>query len=260
MSNSRELHGLARLVRDGRRYWASAAGQALWRAERACLGPVCEGLFGQHALELGMAPVLSDICPIRHALSWSPTREMAAHEATLVCPPEALALPDDCLSLVVIHHLLEVVPDPHHLLQEAARVTADDGRLIIFGWTPLSAGGLSRGWPGRRERMPWRGRWRTPARLGDWLAFVDFEIDRVDYCGFHLPGRLPRNALLETLGRRHNLPLGDSYMIHARRRSQRVQPLRPGLDLAAPLAGPSLGGATRTGVPREARPVAESQG
>ncbi|MEQ6888181.1 methyltransferase domain-containing protein [Halomonas sp. CS7] len=252
MSNSRDLHGLAQLVRDGRRYWSSPVGRALWRAERACLGPVCERLFGRHSLELGMAPVLSDICPIRHALSWSPTREMAAHESTLVCPPDGLPLPDDSLSLVVIHHLLEVVPDPHHMLQEAARVTADDGRLIIFGWYPLSACGLSRAWPGRRELMPWRGRWRTPGRLGDWLAFVDFEIDRVDYCGFHLPGSLPRNAMLETLGRRHNLPLGDSYMIHARRRTQLVQPQRPGLNLASPLVGPSLGSATRIRTPREA--------
>lgn len=158
------------------------------------------------------------------------------------------------MSLVVVHHLLEVVPDPHHMLQEAARVTADDGRLIIFGWYPLSAGGLSRAWPARRERMPWRGRWRTPGRLGDWLAFVDFEIDRVDYCGFHLPGGLPHNAMLETLGRRHNLPLGDSYMIHARRRAQLVAPSRPTLDLASPLVGPRLGSATRIGATRETPP------
>ena len=251
MSNSRDLHGLARLVRDGRRYWSSPAGQALWRAERACLGPVCERLFGGHSLELGMAPMLSEICPIRHALGWSPTREMADQDSTLVCPPDALPLPDDCLSLVVVHHLLEVVPDPHHMLQEAARVTADDGRLIIFGWYPLSAAGLSRAWPGRRRLMPWRGHWRTPGRLGDWLAFVDFEIDRVDYCGFHLPGSQPRNTMLETLGRRHNLPLGDSYMIHARRRTQLAQPQRPRLDLASPLVGPTLGSATRAGSLRE---------
>ncbi|PRY70968.1 methyltransferase domain-containing protein [Halomonas ventosae] len=247
MSNSRDPHALARLVREGRRYWASPAGQALWRAERACLGPVCERLVGRHSLELGMAPVLSDICPIRHALGWSPSREMADHDSTLVCPPEALPLPDDSLSLVVVHHLLEVVDEPHHMLQEVARVTADTGRLIIFGWCPLSAGGLSRAWPGRRRRMPWRGHWRSPGRLGDWLAFVDFEIERVDYCGFHLPGRQPRNAMLETLGRRHNLPLGDSYMIHARRRAQLAQSQRSRFELARPLVGPALGSATRVG-------------
>ncbi|MDZ7852960.1 MAG: methyltransferase domain-containing protein [Halomonas sp.] len=247
MSNSRDPHALARLVREGRRYWASPAGQALWRAERACLGPVCEDLVGQHSLELGMAPVLSDICPIRHAMSWAPNVEMVDHESTLVCSPDALPLPDDSLSLVLIHHLLEVVGEPHRMLQEAARVTADSGRLIIFGWCPLSAGGISRVWPGRRRRMPWRGHWRTPGRLGDWLAFVDFEIERVDYCGFHLPGSLPCNTMLETLGRRHNLPLGDSYMIHARRRAQLAQSQPSRFELSRPLAGPALGSASRAG-------------
>ncbi|WP_302142845.1 class I SAM-dependent methyltransferase [Halomonas alkalicola] len=191
MSISPTLSSLAALVRDGRRFWATPGGQAVRQAERACLGPVCERLFGGHSLELGMSGALADMCPVRHPMAWAPTRELAEHPATLICPLDALPLPDSCLSLVVIHHLLEVAPDPHRTLQEAARVTRNDGRLIIFGWMPLSPGALPRVWPGRRRRLPWRGHWRTPARLRDWLAFVDFEIERVDYCGFHLPGGMP---------------------------------------------------------------------
>ncbi|WP_163575713.1 class I SAM-dependent methyltransferase [Halomonas faecis] len=247
MSNAQDAITLARLFREGRRYWASADGTAHWRTERACLGPICERLHGGHRLELSMAPTLTDMCPIRHGLRWAPTAELAESASTLVCPPDALALPDECLHLVVIHHLLEVVPNPHHLLQEAARVTADDGRLIIFGWAPLGTAGLGRLWPGRRQRLPWRGRWRTPAGLRDWLAFVDFQIERVDYCGFHLPGSLPSNATLETLGRRHNLPLGDSYIIRARRRSRLVHVQRPQLSLGGALGGNALGHASRVG-------------
>ena len=56
MSNSHEAFALARLYREGSRYWTSEDGQAHWRAERACLGPICEGLHGGHSLELGMGP------------------------------------------------------------------------------------------------------------------------------------------------------------------------------------------------------------
>lgn len=245
MSNAHMTISLAQLVHEGRRYWASADGIAHWQAERACVGPVCERLFGAHSLELGMAPRLADMCPIRHALSWAPTRELAREPSTLVCSPHQLPLPDESLQLVVIHHLLEVVSDPHHLLQEASRVTADDGRLLIFGWGPLGLATWSRMMPRRRHQLPWRGHWRTPGRLKDWLAFVDFEIERVDYCGFHWPGCPPRNAALETLGRRHNLPLGDTFMIRARRRSQLAQVQRPRLAMGATLGGAPLGHATR---------------
>jgi SAM-dependent methyltransferase len=192
-----------------------------------------------------MTANLADMCPVRHAMRWAPTRELAEDPSTLVCPPDTLPLADNSLSLVIIHHLLEVVPDPHHLLQEATRVIAEDGRLIIFGWAPLGPGAISRAWPGRRAHIPWRGHWRSPGRLRDWLAFVDYEIERIDYCGFHLPGRVPSNAMLETLGRRHNLPLGDSYMIHAHHKPRLVQTQDSRLSFARPLAGTALGGAAR---------------
>ncbi len=249
MSISPSVSSLAALVREGRRFWATPGGQAVRQAERACLGPACERLFGVHSLELGLGGALADMCPVRHPMAWAPTRELAEHSATLVCSPETLPLPDGCLNLVVIHHLLEVAPDPHRTLQEAARVTRDDGRLIIFGWMPFSAGGLPRVLPGRRRRLPWCGHWRTPARLRDWLTFVDFEIERVDYCGFHLPGTLPCNAALETLGRRHNLPLGDSFMIQATRRPQLAQSRGSRLGFARPIGGSALG-ATRLGQSR----------
>ncbi len=229
---------LAQLVREGRRYWASPAGQAHWQAERACLGPVCERLFGAHSLQLGMAPPLTDMCPIRHAMSWSPTRELVEDHTSVVCAPSHLPFPDESLTLVVIHHLLEVVPEPHRLLQEATRVIDDDGCLILFGWSPMGLEGLHRAWPRRHDELPWRGHWRTPTRLKDWLTFVDFEIERIDYCGFRLPGSIPRNAALETFGRRHNIPLGDTYMIRARRRMQWAPVSGP--RIPAPAVGRSL--------------------
>lgn len=261
MSTETSAQRLAALYREGQAFWSSPAGQAVRHAERACLGPACERLFGVHSLELGFGDLLADMCPVRHPLSWAPTRELAETSSTLVCAPDALPLPDDSLSLVVVHHLLEVAPDPHHMLQEAARVTADEGRLILFGWMPFSAGGMGRLSPARRRALPWRGQWRAPGRLRDWLAFVDFEIERVDYCAFQLPGRLPRNSFFETLGRRHNLPLGDSYMIQAQRRPQLIETRSSGLRFTAPLGGAAFGtarlepdqAAARQGVAHERR-------
>jgi SAM-dependent methyltransferase len=247
MSNSPELERIAELVREGRQFWSSPRGQALRQAERACLGPLSDRWFGAHGLELGLGATLADICPIRHLIRWVPCLELADVAESLVCRAEELPLPDDCLDLVVIHHLLEVTDEPHRLLQEAARVTADDGHLVIFGWSPLAPTALARLWSRTRRDFSNQGRWRTPSRLADWLAFVDFEVHRVDYCGFRLPGRPARNASLEVLGRRHNLPLGDCYMIHARRRSLLARPNQGQLAFPGAVVGHAMNGATRLG-------------
>ncbi|MCA0917938.1 class I SAM-dependent methyltransferase [Halomonas denitrificans] len=220
MSNASEPMELARLIRHARRYWSSDSGQAVRRCERACLGPLAERWCGQHGLELSLAEPLVDMTAVRHWIRWSPTRELAESSSTLVCLPERLPLPDGAVDLVVLNHLLEVVAHPHQLLQEAVRVLAPQGRLVLLGWSPLSVSGLMRLSPRQRRHLPGQGHWRTPGTLRDWLEFVDVEIDRLDYCRFRLPGLSGRNTMLETLGRRYNLPMGDCYIIQARCRSQ----------------------------------------
>ncbi|GAA3909016.1 hypothetical protein GCM10022228_19530 [Halomonas cibimaris] len=216
-----------------RRYWASGRGQALMQAQAACLGPVLQSRPDQHGLELSMGPSLLSHIPSAgpaHVVQWAPARACARARATLVCLPEALALPDECLDLTLLHHLLEHGPDAHRVLAEAARVTRDSGTLIVFGFQPLGLATLAYRLGRRRRMYPGNGRWYTPGRLRDWLAFVDFEIERVDYCGFGFGKRSP-GGCWETLGRRHNLALGISYMIRARRRRYQapVQRLKFGL-------------------------------
>ncbi|WNK18852.1 methyltransferase domain-containing protein [Halomonas piscis] len=223
-------------------YWASGRGRALITAQAACLGPVLEARRDRHALELSMgASLLAHLSAAgpTHAVQWAPALAEAKSEATLVCPPRALALPDECLDLTLLHHFLEHCPDAHQALAEAARVTRDSGLMVIFGFQPLGLAALAYRLGKKRRHYPGNGRWYTPGRLRDWLAFVDFEIEGVDYCGFG-PGRGGVcHERRETLGRRHNVPLGTSYMIRARRRRRQapVQRLRFGLQPPA-AAGP----------------------
>jgi len=232
--------------RQGRRFWESSPGLALWRAERACLGPHCEQHRGMVSLQLGMAPLMSDMCPIRHALDWAPSADLVRTANSVVCLPDSLPLADDSVDLVLLHHLLEAVDHPHHVLQEAARVTRPDGRLLVFGWHPFGPSGVRR----RHRPAPWQQQWRAPGRLRDWLTFVDFEIERVDYCGFRLPGRAIGSDRLETLGRRYNVPLASAYLLVARRRSIPVQPIK----LRDPVLGGSRSGAW-LGLAKETAPV-----
>lgn len=226
MSNlpSAQTLQLAERYERAQNFWGKRPGRALWRFERACLGPVIEPLIGLHALEFSAAEPLLPLAQMRHSMRWAAMRGHAESSSTLVCDPSSLPLEDECLDLVIIHHLLEVVPEPHHLLREAARVMLDHGKLVIIGWQPLGIGALRYLGPKRNKSFPFDQKWRSVHRLKDWLAFVDFEIERVDYCAFSLS---PHGGGWESLLRRYNLPFGHSFVILARRKRLRMIPLKP---------------------------------
>ncbi|WP_456267241.1 methyltransferase domain-containing protein [Kushneria sp. AK178] len=219
----------------GQHYWQTAHGRRQWQAEQQCLHQEVLARSGvQHALELGVAPTLLAHDGIRHRIRWAPQRDLAEHPSTLVCRPEALPLADEALELVLVHHLLEVAPQPGRLLREAARVTSDSGRLILIGWHPLGIAGPAR-LKRCHDRFYQRSQWLTPGRLRDWLSFIDFNIERIDYCGFVPFENTPDWLLMETWGRRHNLPLGRAWVISAKRQMCRMIPLKKRFDPGAML-------------------------
>ncbi|MGO1888460.1 MAG: class I SAM-dependent methyltransferase [Halomonadaceae bacterium] len=246
MSNSTTATTLVKRWEDSQPYWQTEAGRSLWETQRACLGPVAESRVGSHSLEMSMGPALMTMSSIPHPIRWAPSRALAQHDSSLICPPDQLALPDRCLDIVVIHHWLEHLSDAHFTLQEAARVTTDNGMLVLFGFNPIGLGGVVRQWRKRQREFPWSGTWRSANRLRDWLAFVDFEVERVDYCCFRGRMNAKCGEYWESLGRRHNLPLGESYMIQARRRQRHapIQRLKFGLETPA---SPASLGVTRSG-------------
>ena len=242
MSNSGPADKLNQQLEKSQRFWGSAQGCALFDAQKACLGPIIESGNKGRALEVVMGPSMlhssAASTSLSHTIQWAPSRAFAQSQETLICPLSDLALPDGCMDITLVHHWLEHTSDAHHLLQEAARVTSDNGVLVIFGFNPMSLGNLSRYLCPKRYKYPenhqQRAVWRSPRCLRDWLAFVDFDMERVDYCGFRIPFMRPCEASLETLGRRQNVPVGEAYMIRAKRCQQPVNTSR--VKFGMPLA------------------------
>ena len=132
-------------VRAMRAFFEGPDGQDILTAEREMLSPLFERCFGFHSLNLGPGGNdLLSLSAIRHAIQWSPEAALAESPSTLICPLTQLALPDESMDLVMLHHLLEVAPEPHRLLREAARVLRSSGCLVIVAWQPLSGEGLLR--------------------------------------------------------------------------------------------------------------------
>ncbi|WP_266156738.1 class I SAM-dependent methyltransferase [Dyella silvatica] len=127
---------------------------------------------------------------------------------------EPLPFIDDAFDLVLLRHVLEVAPASQSLLQEAVRVLAPGGMLVITGIHPLS------GW------LPWaywRGRGKawsltSPLKLEHWLRRAELDIEGVRRVGRWWPGSETR-----LYGER---AMGGGYLLIARKRRRMAIPIR----------------------------------
>ena len=165
--------------------WVTAQ-HRLFSLQQQQLHSYCTELFGYFCLieSLSENNGLNAACRqqncIQLACNW-PQQQAGAEEFSLLyTDPLRLPLPDNCIDLVIIHHLLEVVANPHQLVRQAARVVLPEGRLILFGSNPISpsgAGYLTR----RMLKRGWRNHMPLARRICDWLKLLDFTDFRVSY-------------------------------------------------------------------------------
>lgn len=127
---------------------------------------------------------------------------------------EPLPFVDDAFDLLLLRHAIEGAPMPRDLLEEAIRVLAPGGMLVVSGVHPLSA------W------APWF-YWRSrgcglslalPARLRRWLQRSGLQVEQVQRLGRPWPG------VSDRVYGRH--ALGGGYVLIARKPRRLALPLR----------------------------------
>lgn len=204
-------------------WFQSPLGAALIESEQAAVKRCSVNLFGVRQLEVGITPGLAVSGPgncaqrAQSVAVWSP----AITDGTVVCAPEELALPSDCIDLAVLHHTLDFASHPHQALREVSRVLRGGGHLIIVGFNPFSLWGWRRKLT-KRPEGPWQGRFLSRKRIEDWLEVLDFVIEEKQL-GFHRPpiqnpALLSRLEGLDRLGTRRSIPGGAFYLMVAEKR------------------------------------------
>lgn len=207
-------------------WFGTGLGAALLDAERSALGPWQGRMFGQQVLQVGCTSEVSmlDDTPASMKISFAPAWD--SQRPAPVADNACLPLESDSMDTVLVHHALDFAPDSHRLLREAARVTAQGGRILIIGFNPVSLWGVGRVL--RRRRAPWNARFIALGRIQDWLRLLGFQMEDLAYGGFLLPYEnqrmLRRAAQYEQFGHRFLKPLGGFYLIMARKQ---VVPLTP---------------------------------
>ena len=94
----------------------------------------------------------------------------------VVAEIDELPFSEHSVDACILSHCLEYHSDPHHILREAHRTLIPGGYIVISGFNPFSLCGLANCLPFSGQKLPWSGRFFTPARVKDWLDLLGFEI------------------------------------------------------------------------------------
>lgn len=222
-------------------WWSSPAGADVLAWERHCAQVLLDDAFGFHALQLGL-PALDALHANRMPHRWlgvegsgtlplvagtGLTRDDRIH---LRCEFDALPFAGQSLDLVVLAHVLETARDPHLALREVERVLVPEGRVLIFGFNPVSLWRLRPTWrlAARRSlggRAPSGGPFTEAIayrRLRDWLRLLGFEVEGARFGCFTPPLAqrlwLDRLRWMDAVGQRWWPVLGAVYALEAVKR------------------------------------------
>ena len=242
----------------GQWYGEGAMGRALTGQLSEALNHRLEQVFGYHMLITG-ADIGLDFNRLgkTQRIFCLTTQPSSAPEfQPVIGMSSELPFASDSLDALVLCHTLNVSPTPHEVLRECQRVLVPNGHLFVVSFNPLSLWGVGRllNHLLRRKSLPAA----SSRKMRDWLALLGFSHGEPQYLAPLVPvgrGRLRRiiTAIDSWLSKR-NAPIGNAYLIHARKRvSARLDlglklPSRPRLT-AIPL-GKSQGGVP---VPRQVK-------
>ncbi len=216
-------------------WFQSALGRSLLANQRQAVASVIQSFYGVVQLEVGVSHRIpmgnSSNIGIKYCVIPTWTTDLPGN--VLVSQADELALDNDSVDLVILHHTLDFAKNPHQILREVTRVLKSTGHLIIIGFNPTSSWGV-RKLLNRNRKAPWNNRFITGQRVVDWLNLLHFEIGELAYHYYGLP--FNRSALLRQFMWLNNIlnakvPLGAYYILSAQKQSfswvQRKQRWRP---------------------------------
>ncbi len=201
------------------RWFSTSTGAVILQQIREWNGEVLKRLYGMHLMQVGMVKenLADQAVEIHHrfVMSIGCTKEQswAVLEGTDVALPIAM----ESLSVVILPHVLEFSSDPHQLLREVTRVLAEDGTVVIYGFSPWSLFNLGR-------RLP-AGGYLSSGKVVEWLALLGYETRTVR----HQPW-------LSWNWRRSRVVCG-AYQVVAKRRVAPLSPVRMQWKERAAIAG-----------------------
>jgi len=233
------IQPLHKTIADIAEWYETPPGRSLLAAQQRILNEELSCLFGYHLMQLSVLPNrrLSDSSRINHCFALSPAATGKVKHEGKICDVQGLAeldalpLPDECIDVTLLHHVLEFSDNPHQVLKEAARVTVPRGHLVIFAFNPVSIMGMVQLLARFYSKKPiWQRRALSVGRVRDWLEFLDFSCMNLRYMSHDYPLHSLQRWSLKRMTRRqfrNSLPFGSVYCLIARKDKVGLTPIKP---------------------------------
>lgn len=218
------------------RWLGSAVGQALLEAERALLAEVLPRMTGYTALQCstGEPRQLLRACQLRQHVYLSAS---SASKASLQARPCTFPLRKQSLDLVLLHHTLDFDDHPQQIIRNAVRALVPGGALVVVGFNPASLWGLRHWFKTGSAEMPWRARFISANRVGDWASVLGCEPEGLE-SSFYMPAHNWAGGWISWLLRRSWSQHAPFYVMVARKRAVMVRPTKSRFGLLE--RGPSV--------------------
>ena len=122
-------------------WYDSDRGQYLLQQIKQALQPQLDNAFGYHILQIGplSGDALFGACRINHRIM---ACDSGGKGTNLICQAGEIPLESDSVDVVIAHHTLEFVDNPHQVLRELHRILTPQGQLLVLGFNPNSLRGL----------------------------------------------------------------------------------------------------------------------
>jgi len=195
-------------------------------------------LPGYRLLRLGLSPSQDtlDCFTQIHRFGLQSQLSGNSEEMSAVANFSDLPLPSEVVDVVLLQHSIEFSESPQASLNEALRVLAPGGHLIICVFNPVGPTGLIK-FPMQlmTNRPQYRFYHLRKGRLIDWLTLLNCQVLDVDHGAYHWPQRSTvakghdsnstvegaRTSSWDNVCEKIHLPVGNFYMIHAVKRVAR---------------------------------------
>lgn len=219
------------------RFWQTELGINLLQKELNELNAILPALAGYNCLQLSACQTFSIEEPANIGQTLKMGFALGNKEKTgdFLADFEQFPIANDCVDIVILHHVLEFAKDPTQILREADRVLTAGGQLIILGFNLWSL------WPLYQHLILYRKEkeqlLRASAqskkqlfakslrcgRLEDWLSVLNYDVlqEKRQFPFFPINSErwLRRVGLINRFGYRIKISNSLVYLIHARKRT-----------------------------------------